>query len=86
MPGGDRRVYRLTDLLTEDELSRVMKLSIECQKSKENFNERCTKEVIEPILSRVNECAGYNASAESLVYRLSRYLTAVIAEEIVAHH
>jgi hypothetical protein len=58
MPGGDRRVYKLTDLFTDDELNRAMKLYIECKNTKENFRRRCTKEVVEPIVSRVNAHVG----------------------------
>src|SRR5919109_523619 len=86
MPGGDRRVYKLTDLLTKDELNRVMKLFIECKNTKENFRQRCTTEVVEPIITRVNACAGYNASSASLVYRLEMYLRAVRGEDIVTLH
>jgi hypothetical protein len=85
MPGGDRRVYMLTDLFTRDELNRVMKLFLECRNTKENFKERCTKEVVEPVLSRVNADAGYNASPSSLVYRLEMYLRAVRGEAWVTH-
>jgi hypothetical protein len=83
MPGGDRRVYRLTDLLTKDELNRAMKLFIRCKNTKEDFRQRCAEEVVEPIISRVNEDAGYNASPASLVYRLEVYLRAVRGEERV---
>jgi hypothetical protein len=86
MPGGDRRVYKLTDLLTKDELNQAMKLFIECKNTQENFRQRCTQEVVEPIISRVNAHAGYNASSASLVYRLEMYLRAVRGEEIVTHH
>jgi hypothetical protein len=77
MPGGDRRVYKLTDLFAKDELNRAMKLFIECRNTRENFRQRCTKEVVEPIISRVNALAGYDASTASLVYRLEMYLRAV---------
>jgi hypothetical protein len=77
MPGGDRRVYKLTDLLTKDELNEAMKLFIECRNAKEKFRQRCAKEVVEPIISRVNALAGYDASTASLVYRLEMYLRAV---------
>jgi hypothetical protein len=80
MPSGGRRLYRLTDLLTKDELNRAMKLFIECKRTREHFTERCIKEVVEPIISRVTECAGCDASAESLVYRLEMYLRAVRGE------
>jgi hypothetical protein len=86
MPGGERRVYKLTDLLTNDELNRAMKLFIECKNTKENFRRRCTQEVVEPIISRVNARAGYNASSEALVFRLEMYLRAVRGEEMVTHH
>jgi hypothetical protein len=81
MPGGDRRVYKLTDLLTKDELNRAMRLFIRCKNSKENFRQLCAEEIVEPIISRVNEDAGYNASPASLVYRLEVYLRAVRGEE-----
>jgi hypothetical protein len=83
MPGGDRRVYKLTDLFTKDELSRAMKLFIECKNTKANFRQRCTKEVVEPIVTRVNADAGYDASPSSLVYRLEVYLRAVGGEQRV---
>jgi hypothetical protein len=38
MPGGDRRVYLLTDLFTRDELNLVMKLFHECRNARETFN------------------------------------------------
>jgi hypothetical protein len=85
MPGGDRRVYKLTDLFTTDELNRTMKLFLECRNTREDFKQRCTKEVVEPIISRVNADAGYNASPASLVYRLEMYLRAVRGEERVTH-
>jgi hypothetical protein len=86
MPGGDRRVYKLTDLFAKDELNRAMKLFIECRNTRENFRQRCTKEVVEPIISRVNACAGYDASPASLVYRLEVYLRALRGEERVTRH
>jgi hypothetical protein len=86
MPGGDRRMYKLTDLLTKDELNRAMKLFIECKNTKENFRQRCAKEVVEPIISRVNADAGYDASPSSLVYRLEMYLRAVRGEQRVTLH
>jgi hypothetical protein len=86
MPGGSRRLYKLTDLLTTDELNRAMKLFIECKRTREHFTDRCAKEVVEPIISRVNEYAGYDASPASLVYRLEMYLRAVRGEERVTHH
>jgi hypothetical protein len=70
MPGGDRRVYKLTDSFTKDELNQTMKLFIECNNSKKTFRHRCAKEVVEPIITRVNALAGYNASSAALVYRL----------------
>jgi hypothetical protein len=85
MPGGDRRVYKLTDLFTTDELNRTMKLFIECRNTREDFKQRCTKEVVEPIISRVNADAGYNASPSSLVYRLEVYVRAVRGDERVKH-
>jgi hypothetical protein len=85
MPGGDRRVYKLTDLLTTDELNRTMILFIECKRTNENFKERCSKEVVDPIISRVNEYAGYNTTPAALVYRLEMYVRAVRGEARVIH-
>jgi hypothetical protein len=86
MPGGDRRVYKLTDLFTKDELYQAMKLFTECKNTKESFYQRCTTEVVEPIISRVYAHAGYNPSPTSLVYRIEMYLRAVRGEERVTQH
>ena|SRR5919109_3337527 len=86
MPGGDRRVYKLIDLFTKDELHRAMKLFIECKNTKENLHQRCAQEVVGPIISRVYEHAGYNPSPASLVYRIEIYLRALRGEERVIHH
>jgi hypothetical protein len=73
--------YKLTDLFSNDELNRAMKLFIECKNTKENFRQRCTKEVVEPVISRFDEYAGCNATPASLVYRLEMYLRAVRGEQ-----
>jgi hypothetical protein len=86
MLGGGRRLYKLTDLLTKDELNRAMKLFIECKRTREHFTERCAKEVVEPIISRVKEYGGHDASPASLAYRLELYLRAVRGEERVTQH
>jgi hypothetical protein len=85
MPGGSRRLYKLTDLLTKDELNQAMKLFIECKRTREHFTERCAKEVVEPIITRVHECAGYDASPAFLAYRLEMYLRAVRGEGVTHH-
>jgi hypothetical protein len=85
MPGGDRRVYKLTDLLTTDELNRTMILFIECKRTNEDFKQRCSEEVVEPIISRINEYAGYNTTSEALVYRLEMYVRTVRGEAWAIH-
>jgi hypothetical protein len=86
MPGGDRRVYKLIDLFTKDELHRAMKLFIECRNAKRIFHQRCAREIVEPIIARVSACAGYNPSPASLVYRIELYLRAVRGQGRVTHH
>jgi hypothetical protein len=86
MPRGGRRSFKLTDLFTKDELSRVMELFIECRNTRESFNQRCTREVVEPIMSRLNAYEGCNATPASLVCRLAMYVKAVRGEERLTHH
>jgi hypothetical protein len=66
--------YKITDLFTKDEINRAMILYDECRNKKEDFVQRCTKEVVGPIISRVNAHTGYKNSPASLVYRLEMYL------------
>jgi hypothetical protein len=77
MPGDGRKSQQITDLLTPEEIDRAMILLLECKKTRKNFNERCAKEVVEPVMSRVKAHAGYNDNPGSLVYRLERYLRSV---------
>jgi hypothetical protein len=80
MPVNGSKWHKITDLLTPDEIDRAMILLLECKKTKENFNKRCAKEVVEPVMSRVKAHAGYNDNPGSLVYRLERYLRSVAHE------
>jgi hypothetical protein len=72
--------YKITDLFTTDEIDRSMTLFLECKKTKEDFNSNCTKEVVEPVISRINARTGFNNSPASLVYRLEMYLMSVMGE------
>jgi hypothetical protein len=85
MPGG-RRLYKLTELFTNDELNKATKLFIECKNTQEDFQQRCAKEVVQPIIARLNEDYGYSADASSLVYRLEIYVRALRGEERVSLH
>jgi hypothetical protein len=86
MPPSGWRWYKLTDLFSNDDLNRAMKLFIECRNTKENFRQRCIREVVEPVLSRFDECARCNATPASLVRRLEMYLRAVRGELRVTNH
>jgi hypothetical protein len=66
--------HKITDLFTTDEINRAMILYDECRNTQDDFTQRCSKEVVEPVISRVNAHTGYKNSPASLVYRLEMYL------------
>jgi hypothetical protein len=80
MPVDGRKSYKITDLLTPDEIDRVMILLLECKKNRKNFNGRCAQEVVEPAMSRLKADTGYNDHPRSLINRLERYLRSVAHE------
>jgi hypothetical protein len=86
MPRDGWKWRKLTDLFTTDELNRAMILLLECEKTKEDFNARCTKELVGPVMSRVNANAWQNNSPASLVYRLKMYARAVKGGERATTH
>jgi hypothetical protein len=85
-PLNERRLYKLADLFTTAELNRAMILFIECKNTKEDFNARCAKEIVEPAISRINDYALEDNSTASLVYRLEMYLRSVRGEAGATHH
>jgi hypothetical protein len=85
-PEDDMKHYKITELFTTDEINRAMKLFIECKNTKEHFNVRCAREVVQPIISRVNANDEYDNSPASLSYRLEIYLKYVRGEEDAKHH
>ena len=85
-PLNGRRPYKLTDLFTTEELNRAMILFIECKNTREDFNTRCTKEIVEPAIARINDYAWQDNSTASLVYRLEMYLRSVRGEAGATHH
>ena len=86
MPGGDRRLYKLTDLFTHDELNLAMKLFIECKKTKEDFTARCARERVGPVISRINKHTGYDNNPEYLAYCLEISIRSVGREEGTTRH
>jgi hypothetical protein len=58
MPPVGGRWYKLTDFVHNRRTQPAMKLLIEWKNTKENFRQRCTKEVVETVISRFNEYAG----------------------------
>jgi hypothetical protein len=81
VPEDDRIWCNITDLFTTDEIDRAMTLFLECKNTKEDFTTRCTKDVVERVIHRVNAHTGNNNSAAALVYRLEMYLRSVMREE-----
>jgi hypothetical protein len=86
MPKNGKRYYNLPELLTKDEINRATILYDACKKTKEDFNQRCTEEIVAPIMSRVNAHTGYNKRAEYLAYRIESYLKSVRGEKGATHH
>jgi hypothetical protein len=84
MPLVKRR--KVTELFTKDEVKRAMTLFLECKKTKESFNTRCTNEVVEPALSRVNAQPDCDYSPSSLVYRLEMHLKSMRGERFIIRH
>jgi hypothetical protein len=78
--------HKVTELFTKDEVKRAMALFLECKDTKENFNTRCTNEVVEPALSRVNAQTVCDYSPSSLVYRLEMHLKSIRGEKFVIRH
>jgi hypothetical protein len=69
--------HKITDLFTTHEINRAMILSLECKKMREDFNSRCVKELVEPVISRVDAYTGFKNNPASLAYRLEMYLKSV---------
>jgi hypothetical protein len=44
--------HKITELFTRDEVN-AHDIVLECKQTKQNFNSRCTNEVVEPALPRV---------------------------------
>jgi hypothetical protein len=70
VPKDSMTYAKITDLFTNDEIDRAKRLFLECNTSDE-FYRKCTKEVAEPVLSRVNECTGHRNSAEYWAFCLA---------------
>jgi len=80
MPKNGKRYYSLAELLTKDEIDRAMMLYDACKKANEDFNQRCTEEIVAEIMSRVNAHTGYNKRAKYLAYRLESYLKSMAGQ------
>ena len=86
MPAYGRKWYKLTELFTTDEIHRAMILFLECKRMKEDFNYRCAKELVEPVIARVNEHTEDDNSPEALVCRLEMYIKSIRGEKLLIRH
>jgi hypothetical protein len=81
LPKNGKRYYTIPEVLRKDEIARAMKLYEKCKETKEEFNQRCTKEIVGPILFRVNEHTGSNNGAEYWAYCVEYHISAMSREE-----
>jgi hypothetical protein len=77
MPKNGKRYYTIPEVLKKDEIERAMKPYDECEKTNEDFNQRCTNEIVGPIISRINGYTGVNNRAEFWVDCLEHHLRSV---------
>jgi hypothetical protein len=78
--------HKITDLFTTDEIDRAIILLLECKKQKYDFNARCSKELVEHVLPRINTYTGYNNNPGSLAYRIEMYLKSLKVEGTFTRH
>jgi hypothetical protein len=81
-----RKWHKVTDLFTTDEINQAIILLLECKNQKYDFNARCSKELVEPALPRINTYTGYNNNPASLAYRLGMYLRSLKVEDGLTRH
>jgi hypothetical protein len=86
MPEDRVEYHNITDLFTIDEINRATDLFFECKKAREDFTARCTRDIVEPVISRINKYTGYDNNPEYLAYCLEIYIKSVGAEEGATRH
>lgn len=58
------------ELFTKDELAKATKLFHQCQGTGERFSTHCAKDIVEPIMERINKVTGQKNNQLYFAYLL----------------
>lgn len=72
----------LPDFLTGSEIAQASRLWRVCQRSKEPFAPRCEREIIRPVIARINESLGQENDPRFLAYAVEYVLGKIADREI----